>query len=130
MGRLITDAQQKITRSLPAAGANNDSAAFDLGEGWKGENYEVQVELPALPSLADTKTCTVTFQDSADGQNFAAIAELATLVVTGAGGVGSAAAKRTVRIPDSARRYLRINCAVAAAGGDNTAKSATLRLLF
>jgi len=130
MGRRITDKLLEVSRSLPAAAANNNSTSLDLGEGWKGENYELEIEIPALPNLADTKTLTVTVQDSADNSAFAAIPELATLVVTGAGGVGSAATKRQLRIPASTRQYIRINCAVASVGGDNTASAAIMRLLL
>lgn len=130
MGRRITDKLLEVSRSIPAAGANNNSISIDLGPGWKGENFEVELEVPALPNLADTKTLTITFQDSADDSSFAAIPELATLVLTGAGGVGAAATKRRVRLPASARQYLRINCAIASVGGDSTAKAVILRLLF
>jgi hypothetical protein len=88
------------------------------------------MELPALPSLADTKKATITLEDSADGTTFAAIPGLAALEVTGAGGAGAVAANRRVRLPADVRRYLRAKAAVEAAGGNNTAKSLTLALVF
>jgi hypothetical protein len=130
--RTRRDADVKVTKALPAAAANNNSSGIDLGSvtpGVLGEKIEVILEVPALPSLVDAKTVIYTLQDSADGVTFVAIPELATLTVTGAGGVGCAAATRTVRLPSSVRRYVGFNQAVLAAGGDNTAKSATLSLL-
>jgi hypothetical protein len=129
--RSIKDAALIKTKALPAAGAANATDSIDLQKvDASFEGIEVEIAVPALPSLADTKTVTVTLKDSADNATFAAIAELATLVLTGAGGAGAAAASRVVRLPSSTRRYLRADIAVEAAGGDNTAKSATLSLLF
>jgi len=133
MSRKLLDSSLSVTTALPAAGATANSASIDLRQTTAdtiNEQFEVQVLLPATPSLADTKNVTITFQDSADNSSFAAIPELATLVVTGAGGVGASAATRTVRLPSSARRYLRISQAVDSAGGSNTGVSTTLQLLF
>lgn len=123
----------RAVTALPAAGANNNSAAIDLRQETAetiGESFEVQVIVPALPALVEDKTVTVTLQDSADNEAFAPIPELATLVITGGAGGGAPETIRTVRLPSSARRYLRINQAVLAAGGNNTAVSSTLQLLF
>lgn len=130
--RTIRDAQLKTTKAMPAAAANNNHDGIDLGAvtpGVTGEGVEVLLTVPALPALADTKIATFTFQDSADNATFAAIPELATLTRTGAGGVGSAATTRCVRLPSTARRYIRVNQAVEAAGGDSTAVSTTVEVL-
>lgn len=132
MPRNIQDAALRATTALPAAGANNNSASIDLEQPTAdtiNEGFSVQVKVPDLPALVDTKKVTITFQDSADNETFAAIPEFATFVVT-AGAGGGAAASRTVRLPSTARRYIRINQAVEAAGGTNTAASTTLQLLF
>jgi len=132
MSRLIRDALLVVTRTLPAANANNNSTSIDLGDVTSilhGQNHELSLEMPALPSLANATTATVTVQDSADDSDFAAIPSLATLVVTGGGGVGSAAATRVVRLPSTVRRYIRVNVAVANSGGDNTARTFTFRIL-
>lgn len=122
-----------VTKALPAAAATAYTDSFDIGHatlGAVGDIIEIEASLPALPSLADTKTCTVTFQDSADNSTFAAITGLSTFVVTGvATGQGSAAATRQVRLPSGTRRYVRASAAVESSGGDNTAKSLTLSLL-
>ncbi len=127
--RNTKSAEGTKTKALPAAAASNNSDAIFLGTGIEIERFEVRVSLPALASLVDAKTVTCTLQDSADGSSFAAIPELATLVVTGAGGVGAAAAVREVRLPSSFRGYIRVNTAVLTAGGDNTAASVTLEVL-
>lgn len=130
--RRLLDANLTKTKALPAAGASAATDAIDLGSttlSVAGDNLEVQIVLPSTPALADTKTITLTLQDSADGINFAAIPGLATLVVTGAGGAGAAAASRSLRLPSTTRQYIRLNAAVESAGGNNTGVSTTLRVL-
>ena len=64
-----------------------------------------------------------------------ALAAVAALGLGTTMGTGAADAKGSdkktavVRLPPGARRYLQANIAVAASGGDNTAKSVTLSLL-
>ena len=125
----IRDTNLKVSKALPAAGATAYTDAIDLGDsapGLKMEDWELEVAVEATPSLADAKTVTCTLQDSADGVNFTAIASLATVVTTGAGGAGAAAVNRKAPFPKDVRRYVRLKVDVLAAGGDNTAKSATL----
>lgn len=125
------DAALTVTKACPAAGANVNTATIDTGASGDASlaNAVVEIAIPALPSLADTKTVTVKLQDSSDDTTYADIAELASVVVTGSGVAGSAAKTAVVRLPPGARRYLQANIAVAASGGDNTAKSVTLSLL-
>jgi hypothetical protein len=133
MSRRIRDAALSTTKALPAANANNNHDAIDLGAVTPyptTEAFVVELSVPALPNLANSISATFTFQDSANGTDFASIAGLATLVMTGAGGTGAPAASRTVMLPPNVRRYVRVNQAVANTGGDNTAVSSTVRLLF
>lgn len=127
------DAALTATKACPAAGANHNTATIDLKSTTAGafaDSVEVEIVIPALPSLAEGKTLTVKLQDSADDSSYADIPELASLVVTGAAlAAGSAAATRVIRLPSSAKRYLQANLAVASSGGDNTAKSVTVSLL-
>jgi hypothetical protein len=125
------DATLIATKALPAAGATAISDAIDLGgvDATLGR-IEIELVVPALPNLAATKNAVFTLKDSADNVTFAAIGELAALTLTGVSTSGAAAATRAVRLPSSARRYLRFDVTVDAAGGDSTAKSATLSLLF
>lgn len=133
MSRAIKDALLKTVKALPAAAASASQTAIDLGAVTPDvslQNVEALLSVPATPSLVDTKTITYTFEDSADNSSFAAIAELATKVSTGAGGTGAAAVSHRVKLPPATRRYLRVTAAVLTAGGDNTAISFTLELLF
>jgi len=129
MNRNIRDADLIITKAIPAQNTNENSSALTLGATFP-ENAQVEVAIPATPSLANGQTITVALQDSADNASFAAIPELATLVVTGAGGTGGPAATRTVHLPPSARKFIRMNIAASATAGNNTAVSATMGLLF
>ena len=126
------DAALTTTKACPAAGANHNTATLDLKSTTAGafaDSVEVEIVIPALPSLAADKTLTVKLQDSADNTTFADIPELAAVVVTGVSTNGSAAATRTVRLPSTTKRYLQANLAVATGGGDNTDKSVTVSLL-
>jgi len=131
MGRNLKDANFIATTALPAAGASNASASFDLGAGaFKPEEMELQVILPATPNLADTKNVALTIKDSADNVTFTAIAGLSTIVVTGSGGAGAAAVTETIRLPSTTRQYIQLAQAVDASGGTNTGVSTTFQLLF
>lgn len=129
MNRVLIDSEKLVLRALPAQNTNVNSTSIDFGTPPAPEAMELRVSVPATPSLASGQTFTVKFQDSADNSTFADIAELSSLVVTGAGG-GGPAASRDVNLPASARRYVRVNIAASATAGDNTAVSATLAPLF
>jgi hypothetical protein len=131
--RAFKDLQLIKTSALPAAAANNSTAAIDLQQAAAGVNLDkvdVEVAVPATPSLVDAKVITFTIQDSANGTDFDAVTGLSTLVVTGAGGAGAAAATRTVKLPTGTRRYIRANAAVESGGGSNIAVSYSISLLF
>lgn len=130
--RNLTDADKVVTKALPAAAANHNTDALDTEQTVGGilENIAFEVVIPALPSLADAKSLTVKVQDSADNSSFADLDPLISTTVTGASSAGSAAKTVRFRLPPSARRYIALNLAVAASGGDNTAKSVTFRMLF
>jgi hypothetical protein len=129
----IRDTNLKKTKALPAAAATNYSDSIDLldsAPGIKMRNAEIEVALPATPSLVDAKTVTLTLQDSADNSTFAAIPTLATVVATGASSAGAAAVTRLFKLPETARRYIRLKQDVLTAGGDNTAISTTLSVIY
>lgn len=128
----IRDAALKVTKACPAANANHNTDTIDLGctnPGASVESFEVEIAIPALPSLAADKTLTVKLQDSADNTTFDDIEQLASVVVTGVSTSGSAASTVVVRLPSNVKRYIQANLAVAASGGDNTAKSVVVSLL-
>lgn len=124
----LKDAQLIRQRALPAAGASASTDPINLTQAPPHEcHFELELTLPALPSLADGKKVTVDLEDSADGENFTAIA---ALEVTGTGGDGSPETIRRVRLPSDTRQHVRATAAVEAAGGDNTAKSFILAMVF
>lgn len=128
----IRDAALKVTKACPAANSNHNTDTIDLGctnPGASVESFEVEIAIPALPSLASDKTLTVKLQDSADNTTFDDIEQLASVVVTGVSTSGSAASTVVVRLPSNVKRYIQANLAVAASGGDNTAKSVVVSLL-
>jgi len=128
----IRDAALKVTKACPAAGANHNTDTIDLGcknPGASVESFEVEIAIPALPSLEADKTLTVKLQDSADNTTFADVEQLASVVVTGVSTSGSAASTVVVRLPSDVKRYVQANLAVASSGGDNTAKSVVVSLL-
>lgn len=129
---IIRDTNLLKTKALPAAAATNYSDSIDLGDqapGLQHEAKQIEVAIPALPSLADDKTYTATLQDSADDSTFADVAPLAPIVLTGAGGAGAAAKTQLFPLPKDLRRYVRVKSVVQSAGGDNTAKSVTLSIV-
>lgn len=129
--RRIVDADLEKATTLPAADATANSESLDLSAAGVAalERTELEVEIPALANLADGTSVTVTVQDSADDSSFAAVDELGTFSVTGAGGTGSDAASQKYRLPSSTRRYVRISITTDAASGDNTGDEITYRLL-
>jgi hypothetical protein len=128
--RTIQDARLIQTIACPAANANLNSATLDLGTGPHVADIEIQISIPATPSLVDAHAITMTLMHSADDITYVAIPELAPLVVTGAGGVGAAALTDSYRLPSSTQRYVQLNIAVANGGGNNTAISVTLSPLM
>ncbi len=130
--RNLKDASKIVTKACPAANANHNSDGLDLEQTLGGELEAIafEIEIPALPNLADTKTLTVKVQDSADNSTFADLDPAISTSVVGVSTNGSAAKTVRFRLPPNARRYVSLNLAVAASGGDNTAKSVTLSALF
>lgn len=127
----MKDVLLKVTKALPAAAASATSDTLDLGP--NGGNHQAAgllLELPALPSLVDAKTVTLTVRDSADDSTFADVAGYGNLVVTGAGGAGAAAKEWLLKLHNHVRRYVRIKIDVLTAGGDNTAKSLTASITY
>ena len=135
--RLRTDYNTTKVSALPAAASTTvNGASIDLGttDPCAGpEHFEVKISVPALNTtiLPDTRTLTVTLQDSADNSTFAAIVGLSTFVITGAGGVGVATTStRYVRLPSVTARYIRASYVTGASTTDASAVSGTLALLY
>lgn len=124
------DAELEVSKAFPAAAANNTCDAIDLEQvGGELENVVVELDIPALTALVATKTATFTLQHGAAADSLADTDPAITHVVTGAEGNGHAAEKVQFRLPPSCKRFIAVKCAVLTGGGDNTAKSYTVRVL-
>lgn len=126
------DALLEVSKAFPAAAANNTTDAIDLRQVPAGEleNIVVELDIPATTTLVADKTATFTFQHKAAAtDSFADTDPVISKIVTGKSGNGSDAAKVQFRLPPGCKRYIAMKCAVLTGGGDNTAKSYTLRVL-
>ena len=133
MLRNIKDANLIKTLALPAAGATAYTASVDLAVTSPGEAvraFDVQVTVDATTTLVNTKTCTITLQDSADNSSFADITGTGTMVVTGTSGNVSALTSFQVTLPVGVRRYIRASATIPGDGGTCTAFYFTLSLCF
>lgn len=130
--RQIRDKQLEVVTSNPAQNTNVDSDSLDLVLAGNviRESMELVIAADAVPNLANGQTLTITVQDSADDVTFTAVPQLKTVVQTGGGGVGAAAASQRFALPSTIRRYVNINIAASVTAGDNTAKGVTAYLAF
>ena len=125
------DSKLVVTKAFPAAAADATTDAIDLGQADGGTlgNIVVELETPALTALVADKTATFTFQHGAAANSLADTDPVISKVITGVSGNGAAATKTQFRLPPGCKRFIAMKCAVLTAGGDNTAKSFTLRVL-
>ena len=129
--RKIQDALLNKTWALPAQNASTQSGSYDLGSAGDAviEVIEVEVSVPATPSLADAQTIILSVEDSADNSTFAANEEAGQKTITGAGGSGGPATTAKFKLPSGIRRYFRIDATSSATSGDNSGVSATVKVL-
>jgi hypothetical protein len=128
--RNIQDASWVITRALPTADGTVTSTDLDLGAGvYKGENYELEVTIPALSAVllpsADTLTLTV--------QGGAAVTPTTSInLVKVTTGTGSTVAEQVLRfrLPSNCPQYVNVKLVAAGGTGDMSGVSATIKLLF
>lgn len=123
------DANYTSTVAIAQAGAN--SATFDLEQPVSGDIRGVVLEIaaPAAASISDTKVLTYTIKDSADGTTFAVLDPTLVTTQTGAGGTGVAAKTVRVKLPPSARRYVRVEQTASASAGTFSGNM-VVKLLF
>ena len=131
VSRKIQDDQLKVFTNHPAQATNANSASIDLilAGNVARESLEVILSFDAAASLANGQTSTLTIQDSSDNVTFATLAPLATFVQTG-GASGAAAVSQRYMLPSTTRQFIRVNDAMSATTGDNTAVGVTFQLLF
>ncbi len=131
MPKTLRDLLLDVSRALPAQNTTAASTAFDLKQVAPDalpEHFELQVSVPAT-TTATGQTITLTIQDSADNSTFAAVEQCATLVLTGASNA-TALTTQNWRLPSDVKRYVRVNIAMSATTGDQTAITVGIRLLF
>jgi hypothetical protein len=128
--RNLKDAELIVAKALPAAAANNSTDAIEIGgTGPHRERLKLRASIPTNTALVATKTLTLTLQDSADGTNFAPLVPGQAAVIAGKGGNGIDARSIDFDIPQTARKYIRVNQAVEADGGNNTGTTVTYALV-
>lgn len=126
--RNIKDADLSVTTALPAAAANNSSAAIDLGSvtlGAAAESVEYKIDVPILPALIDDKTVIFTLTDSATvGGSYVAISGTGSFTVTGTETPGTPAALEFFgKLPVSTRQFIKLKQTVLTGAGVNTGES-------
>jgi hypothetical protein len=130
LARNIADAALTITRALPDADGTVTSSDFDLGaDTYKGENYELEITIPALSStlLPNADTLTTTVQG---GASAAPSTSLSLVHVTTGTGSTIAEQKLRFRLPSNCPRYVNVKGVAAGGTGDMTGVSYTIKLLF
>lgn len=133
----MKDAALHLEGYFPAAGATLNMGTLDLGvdnanfsNNWR--LGKLRVTVPALPNNSDnTKTITVTLQDSIDGGvTFAETVPTVQGKIAGVAVNGSAAAVIDFPLPPGLRGPLRLAVVVPAGAGDNTAALLTADWVF
>jgi hypothetical protein len=127
--RRLKDANFISSAVLAQAGVN--SATFDLEQVAGGliEELLLEVAVPAVPGISDTKVLTFQLQDSADGSSWAAVDPSISTTTTGASGTGTPAKTVEFPLPPNTRRYIRVAQTATATAGTFTL-SFTVALLF
>lgn len=131
MPKTLRDIALDVSRALPAQNTNANSGWIDLEQlvpDTLPEHFELMIDVPAT-TTATGQTITFTIQDSPDQSSVAAVPQLATLVLTGASNA-TAPTQRFFRLPSTVRRFVRVNIAMSATTGDQTAVIAGIRLTF
>lgn len=112
----MKDAALTLTKALPNAAANNNSAALDLNPeaaGFLTNQWRIgyfAITMPALASHTNTSTnITLKLQDSVDNSNFADTDPVIQAVTTGVASTGSVARTVKMPLPPGVRRYVRFN---------------------
>ena len=134
--RFIKDADLQVTTAMPSAASTTvNGAVIDLGpltaQGSRPPDLELIATIPALSTtiLPNTRTMTITLQASDDSAFGSGVVDLASLVLTGAGGVGVATVSE-VRAPIGMNtlRYVRQKMVSGASTTDASALSSVLKL--
>lgn len=128
--RNIQDKDLTLSRALPTADGTVTSADFDLGSApYKGENFELEITIPALSStlLPSADTLTMTVQG---GNSAAPTTSLGIVHVTTGTGSTVAQQKLRYRLPSNCPRYVNVKFVAAGGTGDQSGVAASIKLLF
>lgn len=135
-----TDALLQMSAAVAEPDDTSASNSLDLGALSPAaalERIELEVRIPALPLHVpgdDDGTpipyfATVTVEDSADNDTFAAIATLAVVSVEAVEETGSEAVTLRYKLPSSTRRYIRVASAVDEDAADSSDETITAEIL-
>ena len=137
--RLVKDANLVKSKALPAAGASNNSATFDLHAAGTPlpEAVAVEVSIPAMSANNSASySATITLQHSTDDSSYTNTDDgtnsLPAIVITTPGVASTGSVARVVRfaLPSGLNRYVQFNQAVTTGGPTLTGTSITYSLLF
>lgn len=124
----LKDVQTTKTKACPAAAGTAYTDVITIGNNVKGD-VELRIATPALANLVDAKKVTVTVQHAIDLAFTSPVDTVLTHIVTGAGGVGCAAAETRYALGETLYAYIRGKIVVDSGGGDNTASSVTFEIV-
>ncbi len=132
--RNLQDAQLAATANLPNAANTVNASGIDLGAAAPypiQEKLTAQISHTAAPG-ANNKNINFALQDSADNTAFANVSLIANPVLRSvdANNNGHSANSVTIALPPSIRRYIRCTATGELNGGDSSAGTFTLKLLF
>lgn len=137
--RLVKDANWVKTKALPAAGATNQTATFDLHAAGTPLPEEISVEV-SIPAMAANNSAsysaTVTVQQSTDDVTYANLDDGTNSLpdididTPGVASTGSAARVVRFKLPSGIARYIQFQQAVTSGGPTLTGTTITYSLLF
>jgi len=133
MPRALTDAELKVTGTLPNAANTANSGVLDLGATtpWPAtEKLAIKVAISTATG-ANNKNINIRLMDSADNVTFANVAVMANPILRSAdaNGAGHSANSITIQAP-MVRRYVQATALGEANGGDSSDGTFTAELLF
>jgi len=128
--RNIPDAAFNRSIALPGSAGTVYTADWDFGASIP-EGMEVEITMPDLNAtqLPDTRTDKVHVCAGAAANPTTVIAA-EVIVMTGASSAGATGVTKRFKLPSDCPRYVRLAVVGGTSIGDQTAKSATARVLF
>lgn len=132
--RLQRDALLATTIAMPNANAQTLSAAFDLGApnaAFVNEKFSLLVSVPNTNIVSATVTTLIL--ESADvnlNANFSTVQGGGRITITGIAGNVSVGADSEIRVPGTAKQFIRLSSTGAANSGTALTETITVRLQF